>query len=155
MRQNQNRDPKIKVLQEKGTLNRNAERVKDPLFQENEFFDPRDLIQVKYEMLRRVMTDGYPVTQSAKSFGLSRPAFYKAQLDFEQAGLPGLVTKKRGPHGAYKLTEEVMDFIQDACMENPSVRTRELIDLVVDRFDLTVHRRTMERALLRLKKKLL
>ena len=147
------REQKIKALEEKGTLNRNPERVKDPLFQESNFFDPRDLVQVKYELLRRVKIDGYPVAKASESFGLSRPAFYKAQSDFEKEGVPGLIPKKRGPHGAYKLTEEVMDFIQDAYMENASLRTMELIDLVQARFNLTFHRRTMERALVRLKKK--
>jgi hypothetical protein len=44
-------------------LNPSPERVTDELFQE--FFDPRDLVQVKYEMLRRVQTEGQPVGRSA------------------------------------------------------------------------------------------
>jgi hypothetical protein len=35
---------------------------------------PRDLVQVKYEMLRRVRVDGHSVSQSATGFGLSRPS---------------------------------------------------------------------------------
>ena len=48
------RTAKVKALLEEGTLNPNPGKVHDPKFQENEFFDPRDLVQVKYEMLRRV-----------------------------------------------------------------------------------------------------
>lgn len=45
---------KASVLAEEGTLNPAPEKVSDPKFQEDGFFDPRDIVQVKYEMLRRV-----------------------------------------------------------------------------------------------------
>ena len=65
----------------------------DPAFNgANTFFDPEDLVQVKYEMLRRVREDGQAVTQASAAFGFSRPSFYEAQVAFERAGLPGLVT---------------------------------------------------------------
>jgi hypothetical protein len=49
------------------------------LFQTADFFDPQDLLQVKYEMLRHVDVDKAPVTEAAAAFGLSRPAFYQAR----------------------------------------------------------------------------
>ena len=48
---------KRKLLQQQGVLNPNAAQVKDPLFQSSDFFDAEDLVQVKYEMLRRVEID--------------------------------------------------------------------------------------------------
>ena len=48
---------KVKALLEEGTLNPAPEKVQDPKFHENEFFDPRDIVQVKYEMLRRVSVE--------------------------------------------------------------------------------------------------
>src|SRR5579863_4636758 len=54
---------KVKALLEEGTLNSSPGKVRDPKFQENEFFDPRDLVQVKYEMLRRVSVEKASVTQ--------------------------------------------------------------------------------------------
>src|SRR5215469_639942 len=50
-------DRKQRALEESGTLNPHAQNVEDPAFVDSEFFDPRDLIQVKYEMLRRVRTE--------------------------------------------------------------------------------------------------
>ena len=50
-------DSKRVALQRQGTLNPRPQDVTVPLFQENEFFDARDLVQVKYEMLRRVRLD--------------------------------------------------------------------------------------------------
>ena len=45
---------KRQTLRRHGTLNPEPESVTDPLFHGNDFFDPNDLVQVKYEMLRRV-----------------------------------------------------------------------------------------------------
>jgi hypothetical protein len=43
-------DRKQRALEESGTVNPHARDVRDPAFVDSEFFDPRDLIQVKYEM---------------------------------------------------------------------------------------------------------
>lgn len=40
-------------LRKHGALNIGSEAVTDPLFGDSEFFDPRDVVLVKYEMLRR------------------------------------------------------------------------------------------------------
>jgi hypothetical protein len=71
-----NPDAKLQTLQQQGTLNPRPEDVRDELFLQNGFFDPRDLVQVKYEMLCRVETDGKSVTEAATRFGFSRPSFY-------------------------------------------------------------------------------
>ena len=47
-------DAKLRSLREQGTLNPRPQAVTDDLFTASEFFDPHDLVQVKYEMLRRV-----------------------------------------------------------------------------------------------------
>ena len=44
-------DAKTRSLKQHGCLNPHAERVRDELFLSNAFFDPRDLVQVRYEML--------------------------------------------------------------------------------------------------------
>ena len=44
--------PKTEALRRQRALNLHPERVTDPLFQQNEFYDPHDLVQVKYEMLQ-------------------------------------------------------------------------------------------------------
>src|SRR5215472_4243535 len=100
------KDPKLAALQQQGTLNPRPKEVRDELFLEDAFFDARDLVQVKYEMLRRVQTDGRSVTDAAAGFGFSRPSFYQALAAFEQDGLAGLVPHKRGPKQAHKLTDE-------------------------------------------------
>src|ERR1700675_167243 len=41
-------DPKLSALEESGTANPQAQKVQDPAFVASDFFDPRDLIQVRY-----------------------------------------------------------------------------------------------------------
>lgn len=146
-------DPKAEALRQQGALNPKAEEVTDPLFQEDPFYDPRDLVQVKYEMVRRVRSGDRSVTAATRAFGFSRPMFYRARSILNREGLPGLTPKKRGPRSGHKVTPEILNFIEQERKKNPSIRTRELLALVQERFGVTVHRRTMERALDRLKKK--
>ena len=77
-------DAKCQFLQEHGTLNPRPQLVSDELFRDSEFFDPRDLVLVKYEMLRRVRLEEMDVTEAAATFGFSRPSFYQAQSLFLQ-----------------------------------------------------------------------
>ncbi len=140
-------DPKRKALREQGTPNRHPEKVTGGLFQENEFFDPRDLIQVKYEMLRRVSAKDKAASEEARAFGFSRPSFYQAKSAFDEEGLFGLVPKKRGPRGGHKLTEEVVKFLRLVLEEEGPLGSQQLAEKIRDRFGLRVHRRTVERAL--------
>jgi transposase len=145
-------EDKAKTLLQRGCLNPRSERVRDELFDAEEFFDPQDLVQVKYEMLRRVRAENRTVSRAARDFGFSRPSFYEAQRQFDQEGLVGLVPKKRGPRAGHKLTPGIVDELAQAQSEDPSLRVEGLIELVQTRFGKKVHRRSVERALARRKK---
>jgi transposase len=145
-------DNKRVVLQKHGILNPRPRDVTAPLFQENAFFDARDLVQVKYEMLRWVRVDGGSISQSAKLFGFSRPSYYQAQMAFEEDGLVGLIPEKRGPKRAHKLNSELLDFVAQAQATQPTPRFRDLAQLIEERFGFRVHPRSIERALARRKK---
>jgi transposase len=148
------RDPKTRALQQAASLHPHPEQVTDELFLTHEFFDPRDLVQVKYEMLRRVQSEGQAVSHSAAHFGFSRPSFYQAQSAFQQGGLPALMPQKRGPKKAHKLTAEVLAFVRQAQQEDPALRPAALASLVKDKYGISVHPRSIERALTRSQKKL-
>lgn len=145
--------PKLSVLKRSGTVNAHAKDVQDPAFIDSGFFDPRDLIQVRYEMLRRVRTEGQSVTKATKLFGVSRPTFYKIQKDFDRSGLVGLLPAKRGPHGPRKITPEVMRFIEEVAAGGRGSDLTRLVGEIAQRFRLVVHPRTVARALARFKKK--
>ena len=146
-------DPKLEALREHDSLNPRPQAVLDSLFHEHEFFDARDLVQVKYEMLRRVSVDGQTIRQAAADFGCSRPTFYHAQNAFTQAGLPGLVPRKRGPRGAHKLSDEILDFLLQTKTEQPTLGAPALAELIEQKFGVTLHPRTIERGLERHGKK--
>lgn len=145
---------KAASLKQHGALNPHPEKVADKEFLTNDFFDSQDLVQVKYEMVRRVRQQGQPVTKVAAAFGLSRTSYYEVQAAFEQNGLPGLLPQKPGPRHPHKLTEEVLEFVdQTVAATGGDARPKELSRLVQERFGLSVHPRSIERALDLCKKK--
>lgn len=146
-------DLKLEALRQQGCLHPHPERVTDPLFAGSDFFDRRDVVQVKYEMVRRVQAEGRPVGQSARACGFSRPSFYQAQAALAHEGLAGLVPKRKGPRRAHKLSAEVMDFLHQQLSQEPALRPADLAARLRDRFQLKVHPRSIERALARAKKK--
>jgi transposase len=147
------RDSKTEALQQRGCLNPHPEKVTDPLFAEFDFFDARDLVQVKYEMVRRVQADGQAVSASATAFGFSRPSYYQAQRLLESGGLEALVPQKPGPRRAHKLDADVMDFLERLLSEDSSLKAGGLAIRIKDRFGRKVHPRSIERALARQEKK--
>lgn len=144
---------KRQTLRRHGTLNPHPENVAHPLFQQGDFFDPDDRLQVKYEMLRQVHVDQRSVSESAHAFGLSRPSFYPAQAAFQQDGLFGLLPGKRGPRGGHKLTSEVMEFVAQQRTVDPSLTAPQLAESVRKQFQLQVHPRSLQRQLRRQKKR--
>jgi hypothetical protein len=105
-------DPKVTALRESRCLNPHPEQVTDEVFLSEEFFDARDAVQVKYEMVRRVQVDGESVTAAAAAFGYSRPSYYQAAAALAESGLDGLVPAKPGPRGGHKLTSEILTWAE-------------------------------------------
>jgi transposase len=147
MPKRQKTDRKILELTRTGTLNTHAAAVSDTLFKENPFFDPKDLLQVRYEMLRRHSIDGQSIVEVANNFGVSRPTVYQAQLAFEKAGLSGLLPKRRGPKEGHKLSDEVIDYVRSLRAADASLTIVDCIQAVQAKFSIKVHRRSLERAL--------
>jgi transposase len=144
---NQRKTVKLQVLRQNGTLHPHPGSVTDPLFQNSDFFDARDLVQVKYEMLRRALIDKASVTEAASAFGFSRPAFYQAQAAFAEHGLAGLIPQKTGPRGAHKMSAEVIAFVRQIRGAGPALTIANLIERIQQQFGITVHRRTIQRHL--------
>ncbi len=142
-------DPKVAALREDRTLNARPEAVRDDQFTSSQFFDPRDLVQVKYEMVRRVEVDRIAASRAAAAFGFSRPSYYQAARALAQRGMSGLVAAKPGPRKAHKLTEEVLEHLRTLLTADPSLRTSDLVEAVADQFGVRVHPRSVERALAR------
>jgi transposase len=142
-------DPKVRALREARSLNPRPQAVSDEQFSGSEFLDARDLVQVKYEMIRRARVDGEPVGRAAAAFGFSRPSFYAAQRALDAAGLAGLVPARPGPRGAHKLTAEIVAFARGQREADPKLSSAGLVELIAERFGVRVHRRSVERSLAR------
>jgi transposase len=143
------RDAKAEELAASRTLNPRPQAVRDEAFASGEFFDARDLVQVKYEMVRRVADDGVSVTEAASCFGFSRQSYYTASRALSEGGLAALVPAKPGPRGAHKLTDDVLEHLEALRAEQPALRTSDLVRAVADQFGITVHPRSVQRALAR------
>lgn len=142
-------DAKAAELARSRTLNAHPESVTAELFASSEFFDARDLVQVKYEMVRNVEAQGAPVAATADAFGMSRQSYYSAAGALAAGGLAGLLPAKPGPRGAHKLTEEVLELLEELHGADPALGPADLAAAVAAHFGVSVHPRTVERALAR------
>jgi transposase len=133
-----------RVLLETGLVHSRAEEVNAALFTGADgFFLALDKVQVKYEMLRAHLVDGWTVTDAAAAHGYSRAGFYLVRAAFEQAGMNGLLDDKRGRRGPVKLTTQIVSFLDSA---SPEASGAQLAAEVAQRFGVALHRRTVERA---------
>lgn len=148
-----NRDPKTEALREQGALHPNPEGVEDEAFRRDEFFDARDRVQVRYEMLRRHRVDKEAVTDVAAAFGVSRQAFYTTEAAFEERGVAGLLPRRRGPKRAHKCTDEILDFVEQWRQASPEAGGEDVARVVQERFGVSTHPRSVDRALARRRKK--
>jgi len=145
---------KNNLLKDNGVLHPDPDKVKAELFAGNDFFDPHDLIQVKYEMLRCIREEKCSVREAAQMFGLSRPSFYQAQAQFEKEGVAGLLPRKRGPKKAHKLTEDIQSFVKEKLEEKPGkISWENLSRMVEERFAKKLHPRSIERKMKQRKKR--
>lgn len=147
-------DAKAAALARDGALNPHPEAVRDPLFSDNPFFDPRDLVQVRYEMVRRHQVDSLPISDVADVFGVSRPTFYKAQSALADHGLAGLAPQRRGPKDGHKISAEVLAHVDALKAATPDLTMPQCVGAIASRFGVRVHRRSLERALARKKKRI-
>jgi transposase len=140
-------DAKLQFLKSRNTLHRHPQHVRDPLFADSEFFDPRDLVQVRYELLRRHRVDGQPVAGVARAFGVSRQLFYLLDEAFQAQGLQGLLPRKRGPKQARKCSRPIVQFLDERRGLESPVPWSMLAKEVQDRFGVRLHARSLQRAL--------
>jgi hypothetical protein len=116
--------------------------VTAPLFAGGGFLLAADKVQVKYEMLRAHFASGEPVSHAAAAHRYSRAAFYLVASAVADAGLAGLAGERRGRRGPVKLRPEIGEFIRSASAASGAVLAAQ----VAERFGVSLHRRTVERA---------
>lgn len=140
-------DAKLRFLKSRSALHRHPQRVRDKLFADSKFFDPRDLVQVRYEMLRRHRVEGQPVAQVARAFGVSRQLFYLLDEAFTEQGMAGLLPRKRGPKHPHKCSCQIVQFLIEQRSTASPVPWDALTEQVRQRFGVRLHARSLQRAL--------
>jgi transposase len=142
------RTPRQLALSAQGATHPNPQAVIDPLFRDSAFFDPNDVVQVKYEMLRSVQLGTLRVVQAAAAFGLSRPVFYVTQELFDREGLPGLLPHKRGPKQPHKLNDDTLAVLAQAVQAAQRILSgEELAVVLAQRCGIEAHPRSILRRL--------
>ena len=139
---------RYRALEEAGLLHPAPGAVTAAAFGEQPgFFASFDKVQVKYEMLRAHVLGGRTATAAAGEHGYSRASFYLVAAAFEQAGMVGLLDERPGRRGPLKLSPEVLAFLQARRLERPDASGAELASELERALGVTLHRRTVERAL--------
>ena len=140
-------------LEQQGLINPAADAISDERFEEGDFFDPADVVQVRYEILRSVRVGDRSAKRAAAAFGVSRATYYQARASYDREGIIGLIPQKRGPRGPHKLTAEVLDFVDAEIDQHDGLGFTELVTRISERFGITVHPKSIERALAQRRKK--
>ena len=133
------------ILQANGTYNKNYDRVKSTKFVGDDFYDPMDIVQVKYEMIKDVARDGRSVTDATDDFGFSRTAYYGIKDAFDKQGVSGLIPEKTGPKSPHKLTPECQKQIDDYISEKPRASSAEIAAMINESNAASISKRTVER----------
>jgi transposase len=134
---------RLRALESAGLVHPAADAVSASLFTAGGFFLAADKGQVKYEMLRAHEVDGWTVAAAARAHGYSRAAYYLVASAFAEAGMNGLLDERRGRRGPVKLTPDIATFLAAAPL---GVSGAALAEQVEQRFGVSLHRRTVERA---------
>lgn len=143
-------DAKTKFLQKEGLINPKPERVIHSIFQTHDFFDPLDLPQVRYEMLRIARVERIPVTDACRLFGFSREYFYRLEREFMSRGYVSLLGSFRGRRPLIALNQEIVNFIIHRKMTTPSLTGEDLRNEIKTSYQVECSRRTVERIIERL-----
>jgi transposase len=138
-------DPKTKFLRKEALINPKPERVTHSLFQTHEFFDPLDLPQVRYEMLRAARVEQATVSDACRLFGFSREYFYRLERDFMARGYVGLLGSSRGRRPLIALNQDLVNFIIHRKMTEPNLTGEDLRKELKTTYQIECSRRTVER----------
>jgi len=136
---------KKKFLEREGLINPKPERVSHPFFETLNFFDPLDLPQVRYEMIRAARVENNSVAKACKLFGFSREYFYKLERSFMARGYVALLGSTMGRRPIIALNQEIVNFIVHRKIEQPTISGENLRQELQKLYHVDCSRRTVER----------
>lgn len=121
------------------------EQVHDERFQEQGgFFDPKDIVQVKYELLRLCQVEGSDVASACGRFGFSRTTYYKVYDAFVHGGIPALMGRPKGRPKPIKLNEIVLGYLIAEKAKNPKLAASQMVAYVMNRYNVQLSERMIQ-----------
>jgi len=132
-------------MKRNGSFNKNYANVSASIFEASPFFDKRDIVQVKYEMVRAASRGEGSIYEIAAAHGFSRKSYYQTSKAFESGGLCALVPKKTGPKGPTKINCEITAYIEGYYAEHPKAGVNEISEALKEEKGVKVHPRTIYR----------
>ena len=139
------KESKRAFLEKEGLLNAKPDRVSHPLFETLDFFDPFDLPQVRYEMIRSARVEKLTVAEACKLFGFSREYFYKLERVFMARGYVALLGSTMGRRPIIALNQEIVNFITHRKIEKAGLSGEKLRQEIQKLYKVDCSRRTVER----------
>ena len=137
--------PKHKFLEKEGLLNHKPERVSFSLFHSHDFFDPLDLPQVRYELLRSARVEGFSVSKACELFGFSREYFYKLERSFLNKGYLAMIGAPAGRRPLLALNQELISFIVHRKLDETEPSAEDLRCEIQKIYKVECSKRTIER----------
>lgn len=136
---------KKETLLGNGSFNKNYSKVKKAKFLEDSFYDPMDIIQIKYELIQDAKDARGGIEKITSDYGYTRASYYLIKAAFEKGGLAALAPGKTGPKTPYKLTLERQEHIERYISENPSANSAEVVADLLGSKGIKISKRTVER----------
>jgi transposase len=136
---------KSEFLKANGTYNKRHGLVKKSEFLLDDFYDPIDVVQVKYEMLRDTKESGKSIGAVAQEFGFSRTAYYNSKEGFEKNGMSALLPEKTGPKHPHKLKGPILEFVNEYTATRPNASAAQVVSAIKTEKDVVISKRTIER----------
>ena len=126
-------------------LHPTPELVHDERFQEEGgFFDPKDIVQVKYELLRLCHVEGNDVASACARFGFSRTTYYKVYEAFLDGGIPALMGRPKGRPKPIKLNEIVLGYLIAEKAKNPNLAALKMVSDIMNRYAVKLSERMIQ-----------
>ena len=136
---------KKEILMKNGTFNKNYKKVTEEKFSEGGFYDPMDIVQVRYEMIKETERGGKTIDRISNAYGYSRASYYHIRDNFNKNGMSALIPERTGPKDASKLTGDLREFINEYIGRAPSASSSKIAKAIEQSKGVSVSKRTVER----------
>jgi len=136
---------KKETLVANGTYYKRYQSVKKQGFRVGGFYDPMDIIQVKYEMIREAQDSGRSIRDVAEDFGFSRTAYYAIKEGFDTCGMLAFIPEKKGPREQHKLTVTLRELIDEYTAVHPKASAAAIAGVILSEKGVSISKRTIER----------